>query len=582
VSNEVLYTTGGIVANDRPPKCKYTHGTSDFVYWANGTEVSETGADLDLLPQRVWQSKRGDPDSVPPSFYTDLDAPVTAISSVRSIPIAFTENKTSRLDGSYDDLGRGGIIPKNISDSVGCVSHNSCVQTDEGVFFAGSDGFYYTDGYQVVPLSSMFKDSYAALVATDLRKKRIYGAFDLNERRVLWTTWKSSGEPYDDDCAQIYCLDLGKKCFNTWSSGFPGSIDTTTTNVSNTGAVATMSSTSGIDTGAYAFRNDETKPLARGSFVQDVESTSQITLNYAAQNVASATYLFVDNEPENTFFRNFLPTALLFANNKMFYGDRHGYTLYFDKDQPDDVWLDPAETLTPENFDKLPIYHSYKGSFLDFGTTEFRKWVSMILTKARPRIDINAEMTLQIRGENDDNNYPHDLEPIFFEQFYPWGTDLLSYGDPRLYRVRRSIIDVKRHFPANKLRCEYKQVQYTPAFVKVYQSSIGEVTVAAAAGDHLYTATLPSGKEWADDVYNYWILFDSDDYTAQYRIVSRDSNTQITFHDPTDTVVTGADIDWVIKGLRKQALVNLLEYSLFYEVLGPSQTQYQGENEVSS
>lgn len=581
VSNELLYTEGGVIANDRPPKCKYTHGTSDFVYWANGIEVGPASTDLELQPQRIWQSKRGDPDSVPASFYADLESPVTAISSVRSIPIAFTENATYRLDGFFDSLGRGGILPKKISDSVGCISHNSCVQTTEGIFFAGNDGFYYTDGYQVIGLSDKFRDTYDVLIGTDLRKKRIYGQLDLNEQWVLWTTYKASSEAYDDDCAQIYCLDLRRKAFTTWSSGFAGTIADTFTGT-NSGADLTVATTSGIAAGSYLYRNVETAPLARGSFLQDVDDATGLTINYAAANETDAQYYAIDNDPENTTFRNFLPTALLFANDKMYYGDRHGYTLYFDEDQPDDVWLDPAETINPDSLDKLPIYYNYKGAFLDFGTTEYRKWVSMIIAKARPRIDINAEMTLQIKGENDDNDFTHSLQPIFFEQYYPWGTPLLDYGDPKLYRVRRNIIDVKRRFPAGKMRCEYKQVQFTPAFVKIHQSSVyGEATVAAGSGDHIYTATLSGTDTWPNSLYNYWILFEGDTYTAKYRIISRDSSTQITFHDPDDTVATGADIAWAIKGLKKQALINLIEYSLFYEVLGPSQTQYQGENTIT-
>src|SRR5690606_32907466 len=130
---------------------------------------------------------------------------------------------------------------------------------------------------------------------------------------------------------------------------------------------------------------------------------------------------------------------------------------------------------------------------IDFGTTENRKWVSGIITKARPRLDINAEMTLQIKGENDDNDFPHSLEEIFFEQYYPWGTPLLDYGDPRLYRTRRTLIDVKRRFPAGKLRCEYKQVQFTPAFVNVYLSAVyDEGTIASSGTSGLYTVTIDS------------------------------------------------------------------------------------------
>ena len=579
ILNTLLYTEGGVVDNARPPKAKYVHGTSDFVYYANGIEVDSAGADIDPLPQRVWQSKRGDPDSVPPDFYADMEEPVVGISSAKSIPLVFCANSVYRLDGYFDDLGRGGIIPKKISDSVGAINHLSLVQSIDGVFFAGSDGFYFTDGYNIVPLSDKFRVRYKDLIDSDLKKSRVYGALDLTDQRVMWAMYKNSGEAYDDDNAQIYCLDLRKRCFTTWSSGFAGSIVETEVGT-NSGATVTVSDTTGIDAGALVYRNMPTAPLKRGSFVDTVTNATEFKLNYAASNQSSKTYAFIDNEPGYAVFRNFLPTALIFANGNLQMGDVHGFTTVFDIETPQDVWIDPSGATNPADFDSLPIYYSYNGAFLDFGTTTARKYVHTILTKARPRLDINALMTLQITGENDDNDFKHDLTYIKFDRFYPWGTPSIPYGDPRLYSPVRTLIDVKRRFPAGKLRCEYKQIGFKPAFVNIYFSTIvANATIAAGSSANLFTATI-SGDTWPTDVFNYWMSFESDNYTANYRIVSRDSSTQITLHDPTGSMATGANKAWVIRGLIKQALINLIEYSLFFEVLGPSQTPYQGENAV--
>ena len=579
ITGSTLYTTGGVVANDRPPKCKYVHGTSDFVYYGNGIEVSTTGADLEIQPQRVWQSKRGDPDSVPATFYADMDQAIVGISSVRSIPIVFCENSIYRLDGTFDNLGRGGIIPKKISDSVGAAGHLSLVQTLEGVFFAGTDGFYYTDGYQVLPLSDQFRISYADLVDSELKRKRICGCVDLNEQRVIWATWKNSDEAYDDDNAQVYVLDLRTKSFTTWSSGFNEDAEATLT-ATNSGTSITFADTTTIPTGAYIYRSEALYPSAKNNFVVSKTSTV-VTASYNDPNARTGkTYKILNATPNGALYRNFLPSAMLFANRTLYMGDVHGFTTYFDKSQPSDVEIDPSGNTLPANFSTAPIYFNYKSPFFDFGTTEARKYVHSIITKARPRLDINAQMTLQITGENDDNGFSHDLVYIFFEQYYPWGTPAISYGDPRLYRTIRTIIDVKRRFPAGKLRCEYKQIGMVPAFVNIYYSSVYENANVASLSGNLYSVTLPT-ETFPTDILNYFISFESDDYTVNYRIYSINSSSVIYIQDPDGVITTGTGLKWVIRGLRKQALINLIEYSIVHEIIGPSQQPYQGENAVS-
>jgi len=582
INNKPLYTTNGVVENTRPPKCKYMHGTSDFVYYANGIEVGSTGQDLELLPQRVWQSKRGDPDSVPANFFADAEEPIVGISSVKSIPIIFCRNSIYRADGFYDDLGRGGIVLKKISDSIGAAGHLSLVQTLQGVFFAGNDGFYFTDGYQVIAISNEFKTTYRPIVSSELKRKRIYGALDTNEQLVIWAVSDTRGEAYDDDNSRLFVLDLKERQFTTWSSGYQGtanSLDVIATG-DNTGATVTFSSTTGIDEGSWAFRNDELLALKPATFVKEVVDGTDINLNYAATNSIGKEFIFIDGNPNNIWFRNFLPTALLYANGSLYMGDRHGFTRCFDRDLPYDVWIDPSGGTTPANFAKVPLYFKYSSVFHDFGTTEFRKYVHTILVKARPRLDINAEMTLQVKGENDDSGFPHDLQEIYFQSLYPWGIASVSWGDPRLWRPLRTIIDVKRRFPASKLRCEYKQVTFEPAIVTVYRSAAFALATVANDTTNIKSLTLPGASVLPADAFAYYLAFENDNYKKLYFINERTSDTVLKFFDKDNTAPTGNNLKWVIKGYLKQGLINMLEYSIFHEVLGPSQQPYQGENAV--
>jgi hypothetical protein len=583
LSNEPIYTTGGVAPNDRPPKCKFVHATTDFVYWAHGIEVSPTSADIDILPQRLWQSKRGDGDSVPSSFFADAEEPITGISSVKSIPVVFCRNSIYRADGFYDNVGRGGIVLKKISDSVGAVGHLSLVQTLDGIYFAGNDGFYFTDGYSVQPVTTKIKIQYTQLVNSELKRKRICGAYDIVERRILWATSRPGGEAYDDDNAQFYVCDLDSKAITTNSSGFlkTEAPDQVKASVANTGAVMTMADTTGIDVGALVFRDSPTSPIAPGTYVVAVNSATQVTISTAPANLSGITYKFYDNGGRNTLFRNMLPTSVLYANDAFYFGDVHGFTRRFEESEPSDVWIDASGATAPASMEKQPIFFNYESVALDLGTTSERKYVWQILTKARPRLDVNAEMTLQIVGENDDNGLTHSLEPIFFESFFPWGTPLVNYGDPRLYRIRRSIIDVKRRFPATKLRCEYKQIEFTPGFVNIlFSLALRLANITSGPNAVTKTVTLASGT-FNDAMFNYWLSFEADGYVRNYRVVQVNSTSQVVVLDPEGTLATATGQKWVVRGFLKNALINMIEYSIFFEVLGSSQQQYQGENAVS-
>ena len=570
-----LYTSGGEVANTRPPKCKYVHATSDFAYYANAIEVASDSTDLELLPQRLYQSKRGDPDSVPASFYADVEQAITGIGSVRSIPIVFCERSIYRIDGSFDVFGRGGMIPRKIADGVGCVGHLSIVQTLDGLFFAGTDGFYFTDGYQVVPISEQLVESYAAITQTDLQKKRIYGTYDVDFKRVLWAVAGNSNESSDN--SKIFCIDTKSKAITTWSSGYSGDAPaaTPTGNISGT-TISSMSSTTGIVAGMYVVAED----MSPDTYVVSVDSASQVTISPAGPTATGASLVFLDNVSESQFYRQFEPTALLYDNGSVYRGDRKGFTLRFDTGVASDPKLDGSISGGGAvALDTLSIFYSYKGPALDLGTTEYRKWVNGIVVKARPRFDLTSDVTIQPYGENDDSGTPHALEYIFFQPFYPWGSPLIPYGDPRLYRRRATMVDVKRRFPAGKMRCEYKQVSFESAFVDKYQSQVYAVGTVAGSGQ-LKTVTI-SGATFPVGLEDYYIAFNDDSYVMEYRILTRDSATQITILDPLLDLTAGASKSWTIRAYLKTSLIQLIEYTVFFEVIGSSQQPYLGENAVN-
>jgi len=579
INNEALYTMDGSVDNDRPPKCKYLHGTSDFVYYAHAYEVGADGSDLQLQPQRLYQSKRGNPNAVPGSFYVDMEEPIVGVSSIRSIPIVFCQNSIYRIDGFYDDLGRGGMVAKKISDRVGCSGHLSIVQSLEGLFFAGNDDFYFTDGYQVEGTSGRkqkIKTTYRSLVDTTLKRKRICGAFDVSENKVLWACYNPKETTSDN--ARIFALDVPSKAITTYSSGYDGDPATYSGTANTSGTVVTVADTTGMAKGHRVIFTGSAASASITAYIVSVDSNTQITISENVGSMSGVSIEVVEQSRTAHFFANFRPSSLLYANDKMWMGNQLGFTVYMNRDQTSDPWFNPGAS-SPASMSPSAVYFNYDSTAMDLGTSEQIKWVNYIIIKARPSPNLSTNLSLDLNFENDDDGNEYDLESVSFAGYVRWGS--LVYGDPKLWERIRSLINVKRRFPATHLRCSYKQLGITMGYVTVYQSGT-QSTVAVSAGPNAVSKTITlTGDNWNTDIENLYLSLETDTYTADYKIVKQNSVTECIVLDVNNALPIQSGKKWIMRGYPKNVLLNLIEYSLVYEVIGPNQLPYQGENAVS-
>lgn len=219
ILNKPLYTEGGVVANDRPPKCKIVDVLQDTGYFSN-IQLD----DGQILNYRCQQSIPGDIDSAPGSFFVDVDDEIVAQSSTKSNPVLLCRRFAYRINGSFDSLGRGGMTAERISDTAGCVSAQGAVKALDGVFWAGLDGIYYTDGYQVQKLNQDYDKTYKTFVTNGgtpdtARSDRIQGKYDQKKNRIVWTI-QTTGT----DVNMCYVLDLNwgvraNATFTTLSGG---------------------------------------------------------------------------------------------------------------------------------------------------------------------------------------------------------------------------------------------------------------------------------------------------------------------------------------------------------------------------
>lgn len=212
-SRQLLYTTGGVVPNTQTPNCKFLHFLKDTAYYAY---ITESGQEF---KNRIIQGISSS-DGAPATFFDDLPDEITGISSNRNVIIVFCKNSIYRLSGGFNLLGQGNLIHEKISNTTGCISNASIVQTELGVFFAANDGFYYTDGYQVIKISLDLDESYQKRTAIETQRKRICGTYDNKNRRIYWAMQENPSSS-DNDHIWIYHVNYGVKpsgAFTTMSN----------------------------------------------------------------------------------------------------------------------------------------------------------------------------------------------------------------------------------------------------------------------------------------------------------------------------------------------------------------------------
>jgi hypothetical protein len=214
-NSSLLYLSDGSLDNDPTPLSKFVHVVNNTGYYGYIKEGSEE------FPFKYRQSIPFDPDSCPLAFEDSVEDVITGFSSVQSIPIILCVRHVYRIEGGFDQFGRGSPNHIRISDNAGCVSNLSLVQAEGQLFWAGNDGFYATDGYTVIKISDDTNDSYKAMLAASSDQRRIYGKFDELNRRIVWGL-ETDSSSMDNDTLFVLDLRWGVKAasvFTSWSAG---------------------------------------------------------------------------------------------------------------------------------------------------------------------------------------------------------------------------------------------------------------------------------------------------------------------------------------------------------------------------
>ena len=465
-NNLLLYTNSGVLDNDPPPLSKFVHVVNGYALYANIKEGSQ------FFKNRIRQSVVDDLDSCPRELYVDVLDEITGLSSYNDNPLVFTKSHVYRLNGVYSELGQGQVTFEDITKTIGCMSHNSIVQTRYGVFWAGNDGFYWTDGFNYKKISDSLNIRYKDIVSSETRKSRIFGTFDSKDNRVYWAC--TAGDTSTDNDT-YYILDL-----------------------------------------RWGVRDD-------------------------------STFTTRTNGPD------FRATCVTFYQDNLIRGDTRGYVFKHLSTATTDPKIN-ISTL-PSTWSQKVITPTYKSAVINFGVPSMRKWVPKMLLTMENVTNTSA----QIISINDNTSAEKNLKEIRFRGNVLWGDPNPIWGADTPYWSYFNLIEEMRRFTATSLRCSYKQIIITQAFTIIYNSdtnSLGSVVTASR------TVTL-SGATWGNDVVDYFIYFEDDNYEKGYQILSRDSDTQITYLDSGSTSLDGTK-KWIVKGYPKGEILNIIGYVLYF------------------
>jgi len=272
---------------------------------------------------------------------------------------------------------------------------------------------------------------------------------------------------------------------------------------------------------------------------------------------------------------SFRPTAIKFHKDpqtqelRIYRGDTRGLIFYHEDSLFSDRKVD-LSIADPANWINQAIIYSYKSCFHDFGSKFYRKFVPRILISA----ENTTNLSLAIKSSNDSNRVVGDLQPITYNQSIVWGSPLPIWGDARALWNFQGIIEQWRRFPAGSLRCQYKQIQLTNAESLIVTSDlIGNITVDGTNK----TATLGGVFTFPDDVEDYFITLENDNYTERFLISSRTSN-QVVLEDPDDILVDG-NFKFSMVGIPKNEVLVLNGYVLHWSYLSKSHTPFtKGSN----
>ena len=594
--SDPLYAQGGTLDNSAVAKCKYVTVAKDSAWFANSSDH----------PQRIWQSKALVPGAVPESNYIDVDEPITALGNTRNFPIAFTINKVYRIEGYLDAEGRGILQKRVITDRVGCINFRTIAQTRNGIYYAGTDGFYFTDGYSNTKISEQIDDTYLDLITSDEKQYRMNAIYDPTEQKVYFSVMEGS----DND--KIFVFD---ERYNAWTTmtGTTGFVPVSMASKDNTLYM-------GDDEGYfYEFDRDISTDCVRDTSAA-VTAWGEEAIVYKFKHIAEAfgnfdikkwvykvslqvrdttgQHISVESYDEDdlasTSLKPITSTGLLTWGESGFAWGATGLT-----------WLRSYVVNRTRRFVRGTLRTYFKQLYLTNQTDAIIQYSDQSGTAI---VDATAK-TIHIGSLSTAITCANNMKDTVNAHFNDYGagteehkalqtnistvdaTDLTS-----LIALVSAIQDayVAHNTDAINVSPTYHQATGT---TQALTSAVNPSTLSGCLdvlydiytkfNDHIEDSSAHtdgdsssiswSGGIWNDKGFNYYIKLDNSDngYNDEFYIASRDSGVKITVTDSSGYLNDSSSASWEIFGTRKGEILDLHAISYSYGDLSDAGSYYQ-------
>lgn len=169
---------------------------------------------------------------------------------------------------------------------------------------------------------------------------------------------------------------------------------------------------------------------------------------------------------------NFTPTALAFYQGQILRGDANGYVFKYDPSFKSDPLIDPTTAAT--NWLEQPVLWDFISCATNFGSSQMKKWTTRVTIQGKNR----SNLSLAISAKNDDGKAGYsDLIPIRSRLNARWGDYTMKWNDQaNCFWKYNGMIDDFRRFPASTMRCDWKTIRMTNAFVIIANSDYADST----------------------------------------------------------------------------------------------------------
>ena len=193
LSNELNYTTGGILSNIAPPANNIITTYNNRVFLAGMSD-----------PLLMWYSQtvvdNSNSNTVPPQFAAELTVScdprggaITALGLLNQVLVIFKQNNIFALQGNGPDAtGNNNDFqdPQLITSDVGCINANTVVITPNGLMFQSAKGIYLLDQSLNLTYIGAPAEGFNNLIITS-------SALNTIDNQVIFTTANGTSIFYD-------------------------------------------------------------------------------------------------------------------------------------------------------------------------------------------------------------------------------------------------------------------------------------------------------------------------------------------------------------------------------------------------